>query len=430
MLLKYFTVLVISLLTCRSVFSQKKSVVIGSMVDHPNAILILNPPDANQGVLFPQITTANRLLIQPSSPTDNGLLVFDSTEKSFYYWKDNAWVKGLGDPPIAQDLSLSGNTLSISEGSSINLADVTAAGQVSGLLSNLVIGSNTIVSSSIQDGAVGTADLANLSITQAKIDNGAVTSAKLANTTVTPSIYGTATQVPQFTVDAQGRITNAANVIISGVTPGGNAGGDLSGTYPSPLVSKLQGNQVSPGILGVADAGKLLIWNGAQWVPQIVSGTSPVVQSYTIDPADFINLRRGDRRDKDNMLIFDDNNTFVTVNLKGDGLSIISPIHLPQGATIQQIILYYMDKDVRNFTFGVYRKNLAGVNDNIITSWTSSANSPTILSSNHIPLPAKNVIDNNLYSYRLVVKFDPSDDTVDSNDADQRIYAVQIKYVP
>jgi hypothetical protein len=37
----------------------------------------------------------------------------------------------------------------------------------------------------------------------------------LANTAVTPSTYGNATNVGQFTVDAQGRLTAAANVVIA-----------------------------------------------------------------------------------------------------------------------------------------------------------------------------------------------------------------------
>jgi trimeric autotransporter adhesin len=60
----------------------------------------------------------------------------------------------------------------------------------------------------------------------------------LANTAVTAGSYGSATQVAQITVDAQGRITAAANVTVSG-------GGGGTGNIVSNVVTVTAGTNIS-----------------------------------------------------------------------------------------------------------------------------------------------------------------------------------------
>ena len=148
-----------------------------------------------------------------------------------------------------QSLSINGNTLSISGGNSVGLPS-SSGGTVSSVTAGTGLSGGIITST-------GTINL--------------------ANTAVTAASYGSASQYPTFTVNAQGQLTAAGTQNLpSALPPSGGASGDLSGNYPNPTVAKLQGKTVSTTS---PSSGDVLKYSGGQWAPAADNNSGGTVTS-------------------------------------------------------------------------------------------------------------------------------------------------------
>ena len=160
----------------------------------------------------------SNLSVTTASASGNGSLAYDNSTGVFTFTPANV-SPSYGNTEVqayldaqnysnvdsdAQTLSLSGNVITIS-GSNSNVDLTTALGNVSGGSSY----ANSNVEAYLSGG------------TGIDFSTGEIS---LANTAVTAGTYGSSTQAPVITIDAQGRITSATTQAISGGGGGGGSG--------------------------------------------------------------------------------------------------------------------------------------------------------------------------------------------------------------
>jgi hypothetical protein len=96
------------------------------------------------------------------------------------------------------------------------------------------------------DGSITEAKLASDSVTAAKIATGAVGADELAATAVTAGTYGTASDIPAITVDADGRITGVTtNAVSGGVTSLNGQTGAITNTSLYAIGSYVTGRSAN-----------------------------------------------------------------------------------------------------------------------------------------------------------------------------------------
>ncbi|MEQ9098862.1 MAG: hypothetical protein RIF40_06930, partial [Imperialibacter sp.] len=111
----------ILLLLSGTVSAQNFSAGVNTENPNPRAVLHLVSPNGDQGLLIPQLTTAQRTSMAGGlNAQSNGLLVYDNEQGLFYFWLNSGWIAlSVTDN---QTLAVSGTNLTIQNGNSVDLA--------------------------------------------------------------------------------------------------------------------------------------------------------------------------------------------------------------------------------------------------------------------------------------------------------------------
>src|SRR6476661_8593434 len=219
--------------------AQTGSVGIGTTSPDANAALEIN--STSKGLLIPRLTEAQRLALATAS-LPAGLMVFQTngTSPGFWYFYGSQWLS-------LPDANTAGTVRSVTAGTGLSGGTITTTGTIA--MPNVgtagTYGTATQVPRITTDaqGRVTAVTPTTITAVQSVATGTGLTGGPITNTGTislsnvgTAGTYGTATQVPQITTDAQGRVTAVTPITISAgtvqsVTAGtGLSGGTITGT--------------------------------------------------------------------------------------------------------------------------------------------------------------------------------------------------------
>ncbi|MBX2909493.1 MAG: hypothetical protein KF706_07660 [Chitinophagales bacterium] len=209
---------------------------VAGAVTADTAKAIFSTDITNKGFYIPRLTTAQKTTLGGTlNGTNKGLLVFDTDLNRTDFWDGTAWKAvgdGAGGPPT-------GN----------------AGGDLTGTYPNPTIANNAVTGSKVLDQSITNADILDGTINlTTKVNNVLpVSNGGTGVNTVTGAVIGNGSSPVSGVASSSGNQVlrrNNANTAYefaqvqysdvagtpSALPPSGNAGGDLTGTYPNPTV--------------------------------------------------------------------------------------------------------------------------------------------------------------------------------------------------
>ncbi|OJV26824.1 MAG: hypothetical protein BGO32_08210 [Bacteroidetes bacterium 37-13] len=232
---------------------------VAGSVTADTAKAIFSTDITNKGFYIPRLTTVQKNSLGLTlNATNKGLLVFDTDANRTDFWDGTAWKAvgdGAGGPPTG-----------------------TAGGDLTGTYPNPTITNSAVTSNKILDGTITSADLATPAVNAANqifntlpVGNGGT-----GVNTITGAVIGNGSSPMSGVAASSGNQVlrrNNANTAYefaqvqysdvagtpSALPPSGNAGGDLTGTYPNPTItnSAVTSNKILDGTIVDADISSI-----------------------------------------------------------------------------------------------------------------------------------------------------------------------------